>query len=566
MKIQFKKQVLTYTARIQTVAKKQMCPMCLCGKNHKRMRILLILAFFISSVSFLQAKEYVITNFGAVSDTTILSTKAIQTAIDQCTASGGKVFIPAGNYKSGTIYLKDNVTVYLEKGATLYGSPYLKDYPENLPDYTFYRKGIVKRALIYAEKCTNIAIEGEGTIDGQGAKFWLPEGSKVDSYTVRPYLIWLIQCTNVRTEGIKLRNSALWMQHYLACDNVYIHNIDVFNHSNKNNDLMDIDGCHDVRVSDCTGDSDDDGITMKSTSGRANENISITNCVISSHCNAIKMGTESSSGFKNVVISNIVIRPSKVTDHSIEGTPKGHTGIALETVDGGDLDGVIISNIRIDGPVCPIFIRLGNRARPYSEDQKITRPGVLRNISISNVIATNAQKGGCSITGIPGYPVENISLNHISIEFEGGGTKADIKREIPEKEKSYPEYDMFDNLPAYGFFIRHANNVRFSDIQLSTKNEDQRPALYLSDVKNSEFDRLKVSGYSNNESSVCAEKSSGIRISNCQVDGTSNSLLNLKGDSNSSFTLLNNHIFNIKTLFTTDAKTKSVIREFGNIK
>ena len=530
------------------------------------MKTILSFLFLLCCVYILQAKELNITNFGAVSDTTVLCTKAIQSAIDQCTVSGGKVIIPAGNYKSGTIYLKNNVTIYLENGATLYGSPFLKDYPENLPAYTFFRKGNIKRALIYAEMRTNIAIEGEGTIDGQGAKFWVPEGSKVDSYSVRPYLIWMIQCTNVRTEGIKLRNSALWMQHYLACDNVYIHNIDVFNHSNKNNDLMDIDGCHDVRVSDCTGDSDDDGITMKSTSGRANENISITNCVISSHCNAIKMGTESSTGFKNVVISNIVIRPSKVTDHSIEGTPKGHTGIALETVDGGDLDGVIIANIRIDGPVCPIFIRLGNRARPYFEGQKITRPGVVRNISISNVIATNAQKGGCSITGIPGYPVENISLNHINIEFEGGGTKANLNREIPEKEKSYPEYDLFGDLPAYGFYIRHANNVRFSDIQLSTKNEDQRPALYLSDVKNSEFDRLKVSGSSNSESSVCAEKSSGIIISSCQVEGSSSSLLNLKGDSNSGFTLLNNHISNTKTLFTTDAKTKSVIREFGNIK
>ena len=518
------------------------------------------------STNIVLAGEHNILDFGAVSDTTVLSTKAIQAAIDKCNASGGgKVIIPAGNYKSGTIYLKDNVSLCLEKGATLFGSPYLKDYPENAPDYTFLRKESLKRALIYAFKCTNISLEGEGTIDGQGAKFWVPDGAKVDSYAVRPYLIWMIQCTNVRNEGIKLRNSGLWMQHYLACDNLYIHNIDVFNHSNKNNDLMDIDGCHDVRISDCVGDADDDGFTMKSTSGRANENITITNCVISSHCNALKMGTESSTGFKNIVVSNLVIRPSKVTDHSIEGTPRGHTGIALESVDGGTLDGVVISNIRMDGPVCPIFIRLGKRNRPYFDGQKFDKPGTLRNVSISNVIATGAQKNGCSITGIPGQEVENISLSHIRIEFEGGGTTENFNREVPEKEKSYPEYDLFDDLPAYGFYVRHARNIRFSDVQLVTKNEDLRPALYLNDVKDSEFDNLKLGSSPNSECAICTENSKGIRISNSQIDGSVASFLHLKGNANSGIILTHNIISNVKTIYTPES-AKKLVKESGNIK
>lgn len=529
------------------------------------MKITLAIVILCCSVSLLQAKEYNITDFGAVSDTSVLSTKAIQTAIDKCSISGGKVIVPAGNYKTGTIYMKSNVTLHLENGATIYGSTSLKDYPENLPEYIFFRKGSVKRALIYAENCSNIAIEGEGTIDGQGAKFWVPDGSKVDSYSVRPYLIWMIQCINMRTEGIKLRNSGLWMQHYLACDNLYIHNINVFNHSNKNNDMMDIDGCHDVRISDCVGDSDDDGITMKSTSGRANENITITNCILSSHCNALKMGTESSAGFKNIVVSNIVIRPSKVTDHSIEGTPRGHTGIALESVDGGTLDGVLISNIRIDGPICPIFIRLGNRNRPYFDGQKFDKPGTLRNISICNVIATEAQKNGCSITGIPGLEVENISLSHIRIEFEGGGTKENLQREVPEKEKFYPEYDMYDDLPAYGFYIRHAKNIHFSDVQLITKNEDLRPALFLSDVADSEFNGLIMSSSPNNDCSVCLENSKNIRMNDCGIQGESLSLINLKGSGNSEITLINNCLTNVRALYT-PGTSKNVIKESGNLK
>ena len=515
----------------------------------------------------LSAKEYNITAYGAKSDTTILSTRAIQGAIDDCSGNGGgKVIIPTGLYQTGTLYFKSNVTLHLDQGAILYGSTHLSDYPENLPGYTFYRKREVKRALIYAEKCSDIAIEGEGMINGQGEAFLVSKSSKVNSYSVRPYLIWMIQCRNVRTEGVKLRNSALWMQHYLACDQVYIHNIEVFNHCNKNNDMIDLDGCHDVRISDCMGDSDDDGITLKSTSDRANENIVITNCLLSSHCNALKMGTESNGGFKNVVVSNLVIRPSVVTDKSIGGSPHGHTGIALELVDGGILDGVVISNIHIDGPDCPIFIRLGNRARPYYEAQKIDKVGVLQNILISNVIATNAKMIGCSITGIPGNPVQNISLSHISIEFDGGGTIADFKREIPEVEKAYPEADMFGVLPVYGFFIRHAKNVSFTDITLKTKAEDLRPAVLLYDVINGDFEKMNMTGSGNNFCSISLEKTENIRVSGSRIDGASNSLLGLTGFENSRVMAINNNLANIKTLIVPGVKGKTVVIESGNIK
>ncbi len=523
--------------------------------------------FCVFITSFLFAKENNILSYGAQSDTTILSTKAIQAAIDDCNRNGGgKVIIPAGNYLTGTLYFKSYVTLHLERGAFLYGSTHLSDYPENLPHYTFYRKGEVKRALIYAEKCSDIALEGEGMINGQGGAFTVPKGSKLDSYSVRPYLIWMIECSNVRTDGIKLRNSALWMQHYLACDHLYIHNIDVFNHCNKNNDMIDLDGCHEVRISDCVGDSDDDGITLKSTSARANENIVITNCLLSSHCNALKMGTESNGGFKNVVVSNLIIRPSVVSDKSIGGSPHGHTGIALELVDGGILDGVVISNIHIDGPDCPIFIRLGNRARPWIEGQKIDKVGVLQNILISNIIATNARKMGCSITGIPGNPVQNITLKDISIEFDGGGTIADFKREIPEVEKAYPEADMFGVLPSYGFFIRHAQNIRFSGIELKTKNVDLRPAFLLSDVRDVDLDALKLTGSANNSCLISIEKTETIRISGCRIHGSSNSLLGLKGVENSRVMVNNNDLTNIKALAVPGNKGNEAIFQSGNMK
>ncbi len=204
-----------------------------------------MILLFTGIMANLSAKEYMITSSGAKSDTNFLSTIGIQSAIDLCSKEGGgKVVIPAGNYLTGTLYLRSNVTLYLGKGATLFGSPHLSDYPENLPEYTFFRKGEVTRALIYAENCMNIAIEGEGTINGQGGRFGVAGGAKSDSYSVRPYLIWMIQCINIRTEGIKLMNSGLWMQHYLACDQLYIHNIDVFNHCNNFGRCRDIKYTH----------------------------------------------------------------------------------------------------------------------------------------------------------------------------------------------------------------------------------------------------------------------------------------------------------------------------------
>ncbi len=229
------------------------------------------------------------------------------------------------------------------------------------------------------------------------------------------------------------------------------------------------------------------------------------------------------------------------------------------------LDGVVISNIRIDGPNCPIFIRLGNRNRPYFEGQKINNAGVLQNVTISNVIATGANKTGCSITGIPGYRVQNLSLSHINIEFAGGGTMKESEREVPEKERSYPEADMFDILPSFGLFIRHAQNVTLSDIVLSTKGEEHRPAIVFSDVISTDLDKLQVSGPLITQSIISLDNSDRIRIRNSRIQGRSQCLVNPKGDSNTNISLLNNELNQIKSLYPPGIKTKKGFTELGNL-
>ncbi|WP_372934411.1 glycoside hydrolase family 28 protein, partial [Mariniphaga sediminis] len=289
-----------------------------------------------------------ILDYGAVSDGKTINTEAIQNAIDKCSEKGGMVIIPAGEFLTGTIYLKSNVTLHLSENSTLLGSTNIGDYPHNNPEYKFYGDTWVKQSLIYAEKQQNISISGTGTIDGQGGAFKTTTRKKPDRYMNRPYVLWFVNCSGVKVEGIFLTNSAMWMQHYLACNKVRIQGIRVFNHCNYNNDMIDIDGCKDVIISDCTGDTDDDALTIKSTSDRKSENIVVNNCILSSHCNAIKCGTESSGGFKNIVISNCIIRPSEQRT-TIYGFPDGISGITLGMVDGGVLYGININNIIIDG-------------------------------------------------------------------------------------------------------------------------------------------------------------------------------------------------------------------------
>lgn len=518
---------------------------------------------FLSSTLF--AKEYNILDFGAVADTSKLSTEAIQKAIDECTANGGgKVIVPAGHYKTGTIILKSNVDFHFENGAILYGSKNLNDYIKLKPEYISLRTQEATIQLIYAENAENVSITGFGEINGQGSGFkkltWNDEG------ITRPHLIRFITSTNVIIENITLKNSGCWMQHYLACEKLQIRGVRVFNRNNFNNDALDLDGCRNVTVSDFISDSDDDGITLKSTSLKPCENISITNCVISSRCNAIKLGTESNGGFKNISIANCVVKPSEIKEPTFFGHEKGASGIALEIVDGGVMEGISISNIQIDGTEAPIFIRLGNRARSYKKDLIIDHIGTLGDISISNVRAKNSGKIGCSITGQPRFPINNIHLSNIVLELEGGGTLEDLQKEVEEKSKDYPDGNMFGTLPAFGFYIRHATNVSFDGIQMSTKTNDVRPALYLDDVSQSNFSNLQIQSYEGNSANIWLKNSQDIIIKESVLKGKSACFVKLDGDNISNVSILNNLLSGAKNIFLANKVTEPAVRVLGNMK
>jgi len=431
--------------------------------------------------------EVNVRSLGARGDGTTLDTKAIQAAIDQCAkAGGGTVCLPPGRYLSGTIFLKSGVTVRITTGAVLMGSPRLEDYPSTIPAVRSYTDKYTDRSLIYGEDLDQVTLEGGGTVDGQGGLF------KKGGYMVRPYLIRLVNCRDVTARELTLKDSPMWVQQYLACDRVMLERLKVFSKCNQNNDGIDIDGCHGVRIANCEISSGDDAIVLKSTLDRPCRRVVITNCILSSDCNAFKLGTESNGGFEDILLDNCVIYDTRLG------------GIAIEMVDGGTLERVNVSNVTMRNVRGPIFVRLGDRGRPFKKDMDRPGVGILRDVSLSNIQAVGADHTGCFIGGLPGHPVENIRLSNIRLTFPGGGSAADAQRTLLERPTVYPEYGMFGVLPAYGFYCRHARRISLHDVEVRLASADARPALGCEDV-----DALELRGWT---SPAAAENNSSIRF------------------------------------------------------
>jgi hypothetical protein len=195
----------------------------------------------------------------------------------------------------------------------------------------------------------------------------------------------------------------------------------------------------------------------------------------------IKFGTESNGGFKNINISNCIFDKC--------------AGFSLEIVDGGTIENVNITGIVMrDITSSPIFIRLGDRRR----GPEGTKVGAVRKISISDVTVIGEYpenlcraKAASHITGLKGFPVEDVRLSNISILVDGGGTPEDAELEPKENEKEYPRSDMFGVLPAYGFYFRHVKGLELHDITVSYKKPDLRHAMFCDDVNGLELDNVK---------------------------------------------------------------------------
>lgn len=507
-------------------------PSRLCNAAFSLAAVLSLFGEHATAESTWPAGVYDVREFGAVGDGVTLDTQAIQKAIDVCADNGGgKVYLQGGTFLSGTIRLKSNVTLYIEAGATLLGSTNIADYPEITPKIIYLYRARFTKYLIYAEHAENIGLAGRGMIDGQGKHFPARPGDDKG----RPYILRFSECKNVRVENLSFRDSARWLSHYLACENVAISGISIRSKIRENRDGIGIDSCRNVRISDCSIDTGDDAIVLKATTERPCQKVVITNCVLSSTASALKMGTESNGGFEDIAISNCMISDT------------GYSGIAVEMVDGGLLDRVTISNITMKNVKVPIFVRLGNRARPIPG---LPPPGMgaLRNVIISNVQASGADQMGCSITGIPGFPVENVTLDNIRIQFKGGGSAEDAQREIPEKETSYPSGKMFGRLSAYGFFCRHAKNLRLHNVDLAFEDDDLRPAIVCDDVRGLDIFGLQSQTSQAADCVLRLRQVQGALIHGCRSDTKIDTFLRLQGDACRDISLTGNNLQEVKHL------------------
>jgi hypothetical protein len=439
-----------------------------------------------------------IRQYGAAGDGMKLDTSALQQAIDAAAdAGGGTVIFPPGRYLSGSLDLKSHVTLQLEDGATLLGSPHRSDY-----------RKVNFHGLLLADQQHNIVICGKGVIDGQGTLLAadterrfkageLPDAKEGE----RPVLINFRGCSNVTVRDITLKDSACWVEDYNDCEHLTVENITVRSIAAWNNDGIDIDGCAHVAVRGCDIDSEDDGICLKS-GDKACDDVLVENCRVRSSCNALKFGTSSVVGFKNVTCRNLEIYDTY------------SSAIALEIVDGGQMENVQISHIKITDSNNPIFVRLGHR----NTNGAI---GSLHGVTLSDITAeipnrrpeemtkfpgvNTWKKHGrptlvtASVTGLPKHPVRDVTLQNITIVYGGIGSvpqpkhlRLDSLAEVPECAKNYPESRMFGTLPAWGFYCRHAEGIKFDNVTIRVQDKDYRPALVCDDARGIELNGFHV--------------------------------------------------------------------------
>lgn len=424
-----------------------------------------------------------------------------QQAVDVCArAGGGAVRVPSGRHLVGTIYLKSNVTLVLERGCTLVGSLDIADYPDIRLGYAEIREPW--QALIAAEGQTNVAVVGEGTIDGNGAAF--PRDTRLG----RPRGLLFHGCAGVRVEGVTLRDLASWTCYFKECDGVVMRKAVVDSHVNANNDGVDIEA-RNVLVEDCTFDCDDDGIVLKSDNPDfLVENVRVRRCEVRSCCTLFKLGTASHGGFRDVLFEDCTGGAS-LREWKDPKTGKGELsryrvacwpgatydpspigGIAVECVDGGAVENVTFRNIEIREANTPIFIRAGLRLNRSSRGVSLGIPfgtGLrLGNVLIENVRAKATSFTASSITGVHQLRVSDVTLRNVAIEVPGAGEagRRELGVPVPEKEGAHPESNMFAHrmLPAYGFYVRHADNVCFDNVVVNVRNSEVRPEILLDDV------------------------------------------------------------------------------------
>lgn len=418
-------------------------------------------------------REFNVMDYGAVADGATNNAKAIQAAVDACTANGGgRVTLPAGEYLSGSIQLKSNVDLHLELGAVLISS--LKE--EDIDDFmtrvddenrdTGWEGGCFLGA-IHAE---NICLSGDGTIYGQGEKVFYDDGadggfaeSPMCVTAFRPRMILFEDVENLCVRDVTLRDAAFWTLHMAGCRHVRINGIRILNAvRGANNDGIDPDSCQDVIISNCLVESGDDAIVVKSTKPMAArygacENIVITGCILHSHDSALKVGTETHGRIRNISFSDCVIRDCS-------------RAVGIWVRDGGTIEDIHVHHLtgavrryadapqrRWWGKGEPVFV-----SATYRNEEK-RFPGNIRRLSFDHLYLKS--ESCIFLAAEEDCPIKDVHMDHVYITMERQGTQSEIP--FDEQPSLYGVYDH----PIPSFYARCVDGLDVTESRIERVGE-----------------------------------------------------------------------------------------------
>jgi polygalacturonase len=472
--------------------------------------------------------------FGARGDGATLDTDAINAAIKAAHgAGGGEVVLPAGRWLSFSIRLLSGVTLRLDEGCVLeaadparHAGTYDPAEPNPFDLYQDFGHSHWRNSLIWADDVEDVAIVGPGLIDGLGltregpGSRWTRQAgefpvsmahlSPEEMAILSPDLeamtgqgnkaIALKRARRVRLEGFTVFRGGHFAVLATGCDDLTIQGLTI----DTNRDGLDIDACQDVSITDCKVNTpNDDAIVLKSSLAlgvtRATERVEVARCHVSGFdlgtlldgtlgrtqelapdqdrvTGRIKLGTESNGAFRHITISDCVFTRSR--------------GLALETVDGGTIEDVTVSNIILrEVTTAPLFLRLGDRRRGPDG----TTRGALRRITIRNLTAWDILPDYAAIlAGLADDPIEDVSLSNICLVYAGGGEAEWAARRPGDMDQAYPEPSMFGPTPAYGLWARHVHGLRLENVRIETLKPDPRPPILLQSVRGARMDGLDL--------------------------------------------------------------------------
>jgi len=443
--------------------------------------------------------RYNASKFGIKSDGVTMNTRSIQKAIDWISEKGGgELTFWVGRYLTGSIHLKSNVTINLMEGAVLSGSTNPYDYDKVAGCY----------ALVIGEKCDSIKIVGKGNIIGNGRELAenfteqvhagvMQDRLSNDRVGTRARLIYLRECQNVTIKDITLKDASDWVQTYDQCENVVIDHIFVESVAYWNNDGIDIVDCNHFLLQNSYFNSSDDAICLKSHSKDALcQNIEVRNCTARSSASGIKFGTFGLGGFKNV----------KIINNQVYNTFR--SAITIQSVDGGICENILVDSLYATNVGNAIYLIVGNRRQNVGSMHNITIRNLYCEVAASKPDVGYEYEGPIEdnprnispsqIIGLPGSKIDSVLLENITIVYPGGGDPkiahlgTDELDKIPEMPTAYPEFSQFKELPAWGFFIRHAQNISFKNVEIKVLKKDYRMPVVMDDVQKVTFDKMQV--------------------------------------------------------------------------